>query len=160
MYLRVTSNLIYQIGKRIQRIKAQFSALIESPYTTLYQTVRTCHDISSDEVAQIDPIKKDVLNFEQMQMVDKNVLCAHKWLRSKMSCPPCSPKVANHDLIHLPCSGWWHFRLSLFPCNLGKDTLFQGMRTIIPSYFTTQMDMLKSSENNNRAENPTGMCAV
>jgi len=51
MYLRVTSNLIYQIGKRIQRIKAQFSALIESPYTTLYQTVRTCHDISSDEVA-------------------------------------------------------------------------------------------------------------
>ena len=50
-YLRVTSNLIYQIGKRIQRIKAQFSALMESPYTTLYQTVRTCHDISSDEVA-------------------------------------------------------------------------------------------------------------
>lgn len=49
--LRVTSNLIYQIGKRIQRIKAQFSALIESLYTTLYQTVRTCHDISLDEVA-------------------------------------------------------------------------------------------------------------
>lgn len=63
MYLRVTSNLIYQIGKRIQRIKAQFSALIESPYTTLYQTVRTCHDISSDEISQTDSIKKDVLNF-------------------------------------------------------------------------------------------------
>ena len=79
-------------------------------------------------------------------MVDKNVLCAHKWLRSKMSCPPCSPKVANHDLIHLPCFGWWHFRLSLFPCILGKDALFQGMRTIIPSYFTTQIDMLKNGE--------------
>ena len=27
---------------------------------------------------------------------------------------------------------------------------------IIPSYFTTQMDMLKSGENNNRAANPPG----
>ena len=31
-------------------VKTVFVALIESPYTTLYQTVRTCHDISSDEV--------------------------------------------------------------------------------------------------------------
>ncbi len=50
-YLRVTSNLIYQIGKRIQRIKAQFSALMESPYTTLYQTVRTCNGLNWSEVA-------------------------------------------------------------------------------------------------------------
>lgn len=27
---------------------------------------------------------------------------------------------------------------------------------IIPSHFTTQMDMLKSGENNNRAANPPG----
>ena len=63
MYLRVTSNLICQIGKRIQQIKAQFSALIESPYTTLYQTVCTGHDLSSDEISQTDPIKKGVSNF-------------------------------------------------------------------------------------------------
>lgn len=31
---------------------------------------------------------------------------------------------------------------------------------IIPSHFTTQMDMLKSGENNNQAENLLGMCAV
>ena len=30
------------------------------------------------------------------------------------------------------------------------------MRTIIPSHFTTQMDMLKSGENNNQAANPPG----
>ena len=50
MYLRVTSNLIYQIGKRIQRIKAQFSALIESLYTTLCQTVRTGNGLNWSEV--------------------------------------------------------------------------------------------------------------
>ena len=44
-------DLSNQFGYGAQRIKAQFSALIESPYTTLYQTVRTCHDLSSDEVA-------------------------------------------------------------------------------------------------------------
>ena len=38
--------------------------------------------------------------------------------------PPCSPKVANHDLIHLSCFGWRHFWLSFFPCNLGNDALF------------------------------------
>ena len=32
-------------------VKAIFIPPIESPYTTLYQTVRTGHDISSDEVA-------------------------------------------------------------------------------------------------------------
>lgn len=50
-YLRVTSNLIYQIGKRIQRIKAQFSALIESLYTTLCQPVRTGNGLNWSEVA-------------------------------------------------------------------------------------------------------------
>ena len=32
-------------------VEAVFVPPIESPYTTLYQTVRTCHDIGSDEVA-------------------------------------------------------------------------------------------------------------
>lgn len=32
-------------------VETLFIPPIESPYTTLYQTVRTCHDISSDEVA-------------------------------------------------------------------------------------------------------------
>ena len=66
MYLRVTSNLIYQIGKRIQRIKAQFSALIESPYTTLYQTVRTGNGLNWSEVAYTNPIKKGVPDFGEM----------------------------------------------------------------------------------------------
>lgn len=34
-----------------KRIKTVFIPPIESPYTTIYQTVRTCHDISLDEVA-------------------------------------------------------------------------------------------------------------
>ena len=50
-HLRVASDLIGQIDQRAQWIKTILVALIESPYTTLYQTVRTCHDISSDEVA-------------------------------------------------------------------------------------------------------------
>ena len=49
-----------------KRIKTVFVTLIESPYTTLYQTVRTCHDISSDEVAWTDSIKKGVPNFGEM----------------------------------------------------------------------------------------------
>ena len=32
-------------------VETLFIPPIESPCTTLYQTVRTCHDISSDEVA-------------------------------------------------------------------------------------------------------------
>ena len=32
-------------------VETLFVPPIESPYTTLYQTVRTCNDISSDEVA-------------------------------------------------------------------------------------------------------------
>lgn len=50
-HLRAVSDLDPQVDGRDQRIKTVFVALIESPYTTLYQTVRTCHDISSDEVA-------------------------------------------------------------------------------------------------------------
>ena len=47
-------------------IKTCFVVLIESPYTTLCQTVCTGHDLSSDEISQTDPIKKDVRIFEQM----------------------------------------------------------------------------------------------
>ena len=50
-HLRVVSDLDPQVDGRAQRIKTVFVTQIESPYTTLYQTVRTCHDISSDEVA-------------------------------------------------------------------------------------------------------------
>ena len=50
-HLRVVFNLNFQIESRAQQVKTCFVVLIESPYTTLYQTVRTCHDISSDEVA-------------------------------------------------------------------------------------------------------------
>ena len=50
-HLRVASDLDPQVDGRAQWIKTILVALIESPYTTLYQTVRTCHDISSDEVA-------------------------------------------------------------------------------------------------------------
>lgn len=50
-HLRVASDLIGQIDQRAQLVKTVCISLIESPYTTLYQTVRTCHDISSDEVA-------------------------------------------------------------------------------------------------------------
>ena len=49
-HLRVISDLNPQIEGRAQQVKTIFVALMESPYTTLYQTVRTCHDISSDEV--------------------------------------------------------------------------------------------------------------
>ena len=65
-HLRVVSDLDPQVDGRAQRIKTCFVALIESPYTTLYQTVRTCHDLSLDEISQTDPIKKDVLNSAQM----------------------------------------------------------------------------------------------
>lgn len=64
--LRAISNLSRQIDDRAQWIKTCFVALIESPYTTLYQTVCTGHDLSSDEISQTDPIKKDVRSFEQM----------------------------------------------------------------------------------------------
>lgn len=51
----------------------------------------------------------------------------HPWLKVGVHeialWPLCSPKVANHDLIPLPCFRG-HFRLSFFPCNLGKDALF------------------------------------
>lgn len=44
----------------------------------------------------------------------------------------------------------------------GKALIYDWNQSpiIIPSYFTTQMDMLKSGENNNRAANLPGMCAV
>lgn len=65
-HLRVISELIPQIGERARRFKINFVALIESPYTTLCKTVCTGHDLSSDEISQADPIKKDVRSFEQM----------------------------------------------------------------------------------------------
>ena len=65
-HLRVVSDLIGQIDQRAQWIKTCFVALIESPYTTLCQTVCTGHDLSSDEISQTDPIKKDVLSFGEM----------------------------------------------------------------------------------------------
>ena len=65
-HLRVVPDLNYQIGNRAQRIKTIFVTLIESPYTTLYQTVRTGHDLSSDEISQADSIKKGVSNFGEM----------------------------------------------------------------------------------------------
>lgn len=65
-HLRVVSDLDPKVDGRAQRIKTILVALIESPYTTLYQTVRTCHDISSDEISQTDPIKKGVPNFGEM----------------------------------------------------------------------------------------------
>ena len=61
--LRVCSDLDPQVDGRAQRIKTIFVTLIESPYTTLYQTVRTGHDLSSDEISQADSIKKGVSNF-------------------------------------------------------------------------------------------------
>ena len=61
--LRVIYNLIGQIDQRAQWAKTRSVALIESPYTTLYQTVCTGHDLSSDEISQTDPIKKGVSNF-------------------------------------------------------------------------------------------------
>ena len=61
--LRVIFDLSRQIDDRARWIKTCFVVLIESPYTTLYQTLRTCHDISSDEISQTDPIKKGVSNF-------------------------------------------------------------------------------------------------
>ena len=64
--LRWVFDFNFQSESRAQWVKTRFVALIESPYTTLYQTVRTCHDISSDEISQTDPIKKDVRSFEQM----------------------------------------------------------------------------------------------
>ena len=62
-HLRVVSDLDPQVDGRAQRIKTIFVTLIESPYTTLYQTVFTGHDLSSDEISQTDPIKKGVSNF-------------------------------------------------------------------------------------------------
>ena len=62
-HLRVVSDLDPQVDGRAQRIKTIFVTLIESPYTTLYQTVCTGHDLSSDEISQTDPIKKGVSNF-------------------------------------------------------------------------------------------------
>ena len=59
----VISDLSRQIDDRAQWVTAEFSALIELPYTTLYQTVCTGHDLSSDEISQTDPIKKGVSNF-------------------------------------------------------------------------------------------------
>lgn len=50
-HLRVISDLIPQIEERAQWIKTCFVVLIESPYTTLCQTVCTGHDLNSDEVA-------------------------------------------------------------------------------------------------------------
>ena len=49
--LRVIYDLSRQIDDRAQWIKTCFVALIESPYTTLCQTVCTGHDLNSDEVA-------------------------------------------------------------------------------------------------------------
>lgn len=65
-YLRVISELNFQIESRAQWVKTCFVALIESPYTTLCKTVCTGHDLSSDEISQTDPIKKDVRSFAQM----------------------------------------------------------------------------------------------
>lgn len=65
-HLRVVFNLNFQIESRAQWGKTRFVALIESPYTTLCQTVRTGNGLSSDEISQIDPIKNDVLNSAQM----------------------------------------------------------------------------------------------
>lgn len=65
-YLCVISELNFQIESRAQWIKTCFVVLIESPYTTLYQTVCTGHDLSSDEISQTDPIKKGVPNFGEM----------------------------------------------------------------------------------------------
>lgn len=45
------SDLSNQFGYGAQRIKAQFSALIESLYTTLCQTVRTGNGLNWSEVA-------------------------------------------------------------------------------------------------------------
>lgn len=50
-HLRVASDLDPQVDGRAQRIKTIFVTLIESPYTTLCQTVCTGHDLNSDEVA-------------------------------------------------------------------------------------------------------------
>ena len=49
-HLRVVSDLDHQVDGRAQRIKTCFVALIESPYTTLYQTVRTCNGLNWSEV--------------------------------------------------------------------------------------------------------------
>ena len=62
-HLRVVPDLDPQVDGRDQRIKTIFVTLIESPYTTLYQTVRTGHDLSSGEISQADSIKKGVSNF-------------------------------------------------------------------------------------------------
>ena len=45
------SDLSNQFGYGAQWIKTCFVVLIESPYTTLCQTVCTGHDLNSDEVA-------------------------------------------------------------------------------------------------------------
>ena len=61
--LRGIFDFNFQSESRAQWVKTRFVALIESPYTTLYQTVCTGHDLSSDEISQTDPIKKGVSNF-------------------------------------------------------------------------------------------------
>ncbi len=50
-HLRVVFNLDPQVDGRAQRIKTIFVTLIESPYTTLYQTVRTGNGLNWSEVA-------------------------------------------------------------------------------------------------------------
>lgn len=64
--LRMISDLRNQFDYGAQQVKTFFVVLIESPYTTLCKTVCTGHDLSSDEISQTDPIKKDVRSFEQM----------------------------------------------------------------------------------------------
>ena len=60
------TSLIINLINELNGSRCDLLALMESPYTTLYQTVRTCHDISSDEAAWTDSIKKGVPNFGEM----------------------------------------------------------------------------------------------
>ena len=66
------SDLSGQINHRAQWVKMILVALIESPYTTPYQTVRTGHDLSSDEISQADSIKKGVSNFGETHNQTEN----------------------------------------------------------------------------------------
>ena len=50
-HLRVVSDLNPQVDGRAQWIKTIFVTTIESPYTTLYQTVRTGNSLNWSEVA-------------------------------------------------------------------------------------------------------------
>ena len=49
--LRMISDLRNQFDYGAQQVKTFFVVLIESPYTTLYQTVRTCNGLNWSEVA-------------------------------------------------------------------------------------------------------------